>query len=546
MSISLTEAMKIFPFSEAVLVAGAAGIETVVESVNIQEIPQITRWLKGGEIVFTAGYAFQEPGEGVELIRRLKEKKAAALAVKPGQYLPSIPSDMIACSNEIGFALFELPEMLPYMDCIVPILERLTQKRLYALEKSEAIRERLTRSLIQGKGLDGLCKVLESTFDCSVMVMTPQGLVLSHSLRTEDEQVFEEKLKHLCRRTFQHASTELLAVNTCTSMMVSGVCVVSYPISVENELLAVLFVTSSECSLDSIQMLLLENVGSMVTIELIKEREVVAHEQKVTGQFLESLLNSSYLDETNMHRWASYIGFDIMKPACIFILGMDVHKTLRSDTRVTEAMLQQLKVTAMERLKYYFRRYAKPVLFMENSMNIIALATVETEDHFLSCRLNLEQTIEALRRENTNSDFFAGIGRVKQHITAVTASHKEARQALKTAVKMDRPVCDFASLGALGFLGEVSESEAMQDFKAEYLASILQFDCEYHASLLDTLSAYFSAGQNVRKTAEYLLIHKNSVIYRLSKVEELLGRSLKDPRVAFNIQLSLKLKELEK
>jgi len=546
MGISLREAIRIFPFSEAVLVAGASGMDAVVDSVNIQEIPQVARWLKGGEIVFTAGYAFQKPGDGAVLIRQLKEKGAAALAVKPGQYLSTIPADMIACADEVGFALFELPATLPYMDCMVPILECLTQKRLYALEKTEAIRERLTRAIIQGQGLDGLCKVLESTFGCSVMVMTPQGLVLSHSLRSSEDLLFEEKLKHCCSRTFQHASPDSFAVNTCTNMELCDTHVVAYPISVEHELLAVLFVTSTIASLDSVQMLLLENVGSMVTIELLKEREVVAQEQKVTGQFLEALLNSAYLDETNMHRWASYIGFDVTKPSCVFVLGMDVGNTLRSDPAVSESSIQRLKVASLQRLKYHFRRYAGPILFMESSMSIIALATVEGEEQLRSCRTCLEHTVAALRDEYSRDDFVAGIGRVKHAIEKATASYKEAKHALNTAVKLGLLVCDFATLGASVLLMEVPDSETVRDFQAEHLSRIADFDRSYHAALMETLNAYFAAGHNIRRTAEILKIHKNSVIYRIAKVEELLGTSLKDPQVAFNLQLSLKLNELGK
>ena len=58
MGIWLRDAMKIEPFSRAQLIAGIKGIDRMVVAANIQEVPDVDKWLYGGEILFTAGYAF--------------------------------------------------------------------------------------------------------------------------------------------------------------------------------------------------------------------------------------------------------------------------------------------------------------------------------------------------------------------------------------------------------------------------------------------------------------------------------------------------------
>ena len=171
MGITLREVTTLFPFSEAKLIAGEAGLDNNVESANIQEVPDVSKWLKGGEIVFSAGYAFHAQNMGVELIEQLSQKGAAALALKPGQYLNVIPQEMIDRANELGFPLFELPESLPYMDCILPIFERLTQKRLVVLERMEAIHDRLTQVMIHNEGIEGICSVLRRTIQQTVALL---------------------------------------------------------------------------------------------------------------------------------------------------------------------------------------------------------------------------------------------------------------------------------------------------------------------------------------------------------------------------------------
>ena len=542
MGISLREAMNIFPFSTAILRAGNQGLDAEVESVNIQEVPEVIRWLKGGEILFTSGYAFHSEEGGVRLIEQLSAKKVAAIAIKPGQYLQAVPEKMIERAEKLGFPLFELPEELPYMDCMVPILERLTQKRLYTLERIEMTRNSLIYSIIKGQGLEGICKVLETISECSIMIMTEHGIILSHSLHEGHGSADEERFRHFCHITFGDAQRSPYPLNACSRISVGEQQAVVYPLGVGEELLAVLFALPAEIPIDTAGIMLLDNVGSMVIIELMKEREVLAHEQKVSGQFLESLLSSAgYLSESNTKRWASYIGFDITRSYCVMVLGMDTHQRFRDNAHIPEASIQRLKSESLQRLKYHFRRYGDQILYMESSMSIVALATVSDEHHWETCRQYLANAVQALCGEYGEGNFAAGIGRVKDSIAEATASYSEARKALRAAVKTGLDVCDFASLGPFVFLHEVTGSKEAEDFCNEYLSPIQEYDRQYNASLVETLSAYFASSQNARKTAESLGVHKNSVIYRLEKIESLLGKSLKDPETAFNLQLGLKL-----
>jgi len=61
-----------------------------------------------------------------------------------------------------------------------------------------------------------------------------------------------------------------------------------------------------------------------------------------------------------------------------------------------------------------------------------------------------------------------------------------------------------------------------------------------HPQLLETLMAYLSADQNVNVAAEALHVHPNSLRYRLGRVEELLGRSLRSPATMADLYVALR------
>ena len=62
--------------------------------------------------------------------------------------------------------------------------------------------------------------------------------------------------------------------------------------------------------------------------------------------------------------------------------------------------------------------------------------------------------------------------------------------------------------------------------------------------LLKTLECYFENGNNLRKTAEDLFLHKNSVKYRISRIEQLLGDRISNPEVELNLRICLKYRQI--
>jgi DNA-binding PucR family transcriptional regulator len=65
----------------------------------------------------------------------------------------------------------------------------------------------------------------------------------------------------------------------------------------------------------------------------------------------------------------------------------------------------------------------------------------------------------------------------------------------------------------------------------------LATDDEHHARLRETLLVFLDTGGSYKATAERLVLHKNSVQYRIHKAEESLGRPVADHR--HDVELAL-------
>ena len=61
----------------------------------------------------------------------------------------------------------------------------------------------------------------------------------------------------------------------------------------------------------------------------------------------------------------------------------------------------------------------------------------------------------------------------------------------------------------------------------------------------NTLKEYLLHGNNVSMTSKHLYIHRNTMIYRLSKINEILGVDINDPKIARQLMISIVLQEQE-
>jgi DNA-binding PucR family transcriptional regulator len=68
---------------------------------------------------------------------------------------------------------------------------------------------------------------------------------------------------------------------------------------------------------------------------------------------------------------------------------------------------------------------------------------------------------------------------------------------------------------------------------------LMAHDRERRSDLVRTLRIYFAAGANASEAADRLFLHRNSMLYRLARIEKLTGLDLKDSRAKLALQLGL-------
>jgi purine catabolism regulator len=132
----------------------------------------------------------------------------------------------------------------------------------------------------------------------------------------------------------------------------------------------------------------------------------------------------------------------------------------------------------------------------------------------------------------------AAVGRAVESPSRLVDSRSDALLALdfldRTGASAGRVLRfeDFELIDVLLSAADPVELRARVDFILDPLRD--------HPQLLETLAAYLAADQNVNTAAGALHIHPNSLRYRLGRVEELLGRSLRSPATMADLYVALR------
>lgn len=145
-------------------------------------------------------------------------------------------------------------------------------------------------------------------------------------------------------------------------------------------------------------------------------------------------------------------------------------------------------------------------------------------------------------KENKHVHVRIGIGEIAQGLEGLKKSYDQSRIARKTINKSG--VMFYKELGIYQLLFYIDDTSKIDDYVKEILNPLLICDKKNNQNLIDTLREYLKCGQNVSQASQNLYIHRNTMIKRVEKIEELLGCSIKNAEVTNQLYNAVKIYDL--
>ena len=122
----------------------------------------------------------------------------------------------------------------------------------------------------------------------------------------------------------------------------------------------------------------------------------------------------------------------------------------------------------------------------------------------------------------------------------------EAEHALAMGRRVLGPgrAVSFAHLGLHRLLFAVAQHPELSEYFRDTVGELLAYDERNGAELMATLDAYFAANGSPTDTAQRLNVHRNTVLYRLRRIEEIGRLRLEEPASRLNLHLCLRIRDV--
>lgn len=197
-------------------------------------------------------------------------------------------------------------------------------------------------------------------------------------------------------------------------------------------------------------------------------------------------------------------------------------------------------------------------IFIENSMAMLMQSAVVfcMENQIVMFFGNIdekviEDTVNSVIKSLPNgtrerANIYIGVGRNTKSMRCINKTFNIASKVAKLQKKRmaEGETVSYHNLGISRLFLTMDDVEIMWGFYGEVLEPLVKYDEINHTNFIGFLKAYFTYGGHVRETAEGMYLHRNSINYKLRKIEEILGCDFSDVNTKAQILIALKLMEL--
>ena len=265
-------------------------------------------------------------------------------------------------------------------------------------------------------------------------------------------------------------------------------------------------------------------------------------ENKKTGDYLYNLLFGYEINDNYVEKISGQFGLDFSRPYRVGVIVIDrkYGVNLEQDEHTYEyyADCMNREVNNMKGSSMFMRFLNKFVLLFEAREN----KEIEHELGQMLRRLDERPEFKGLIKSTCI------LGSAYRDPRKFGQSYQEAKNLIAKKDILPNPrnkrVLSASSMGIYKYMFNSGNQEEILDYCNDKLKVLEEYDHANGAFLQDTLVAYYMNGFSVGKAADALFIHRNSLQYRINKIEELLGMELNDYMEYLNLINCILIKRL--
>jgi purine catabolism regulator len=479
MTITIRELVNITHLQTKVI-AGAAGLEREITWAHVCELDDPSPWLTGGELIMTTGLAIPQIAREQETyLQRLVNAGVSGLAIGEGMYAPELTNPLLVWADRNSFPILLTSYEIPWIALARTVADANTHKEHARVVQALRVYE-VARQAIHNTTPADILNLLKEIIYCSLYVVDPVNRKsLFHDVRLPEDVA--DKLGHLF-------SSDISRSRTIQRVEWGGATALQLTVPASRPVILIA-ITNSKVVPDN---LVLRHIATI--IGLIVEKEMAMHERqrRLGAELLAGIIEGRLSTE------AAY-------------LLLAEHELGEEPRRIVAC---SAGVQSFEDSWLHLQLYALGIPHLLILRANVLLALIPATDEALS-----------VLQAELPSNVRLGISNPLGLTTRTPEAYQEAMWALRAAESQEKKVVYYREELPISPFLPRSRREA-RELVEQVIGDLLTYDIGHNSDLAKTLYIYLRENRSWKGTSNVLHIHKQTLVYRISRIEQITGRSL--------------------
>lgn len=534
-SVTVEEILKSQLFKEAKVHTGRELLtKQHIDWVSVIEIP-VEDFVRPNEFVLTTGIGTQNKFQLLlDFTKEIIKSNASVLAFSTGKFINEIPNKILELAEDEGLIILEIPWSVRFADIVQVVMEKIQNYENHWFQRSNEIWESLLNCVLNGNSIEDIVKTLYLHLKIPIAVIDEKKLLRANM------QFFSESFLFQKTEVLENdsAETEYLYSHPIIRSTVNDQECVMFPIFSNQKKQGFFLIKPFETGMiTDFQRRIIDYGITALGLYFLQENAVEMTEIRLKENFLLTIARKRARLTDKEYMEGELLGYDL-KREYICLIGKINYK---EDEEIHQFSLEQMKYLMQNILYDIGISYRQKLMYTFDEDLIIIY--VENYNEGLSKEWvdGLINIIDMRIQEHLPDIFMSwGISYTPNSEESFSKSYEEAKAALHIGKKEKQKRTFYNDTKLNRLLLSFAKHEDIMKILDQTVQPLLDYDQKRNADLVKTFVVYNQMKGNVSQTARELNLHRQSLLYRLRKIESLTGLQLGNSDDLFLLEVAVR------
>ncbi|MEL7656668.1 MAG: helix-turn-helix domain-containing protein, partial [Bacillota bacterium] len=244
-------------------------------------------------------------------------------------------------------------------------------------------------------------------------------------------------------------------------------------------------------------------------------------------EFIKDLLDKKIVDSNFIEERKEYLHLNLKQN--IYVLTVDISEfdSEHNSLSFIQGVLERIIVDS------------KSIIYNDN---IVMVASFNSQKDFIECyQEKIDEYLHSVKIR-------IGISRAFNNLENMREYYLQSLEALNLSQHMNRNqiFITYDDYAIYHMIEVCAQNDDIKKFCIPSLLKLIEYDHKYNTPFTKSLYTYVLCSESITESAHVLKIHRNTMIYRIDKIIEIMGADISDYETLLHIQLSFKLLEYDK